>query len=211
MSTFRVNLQNIKQGGLDLDPSTHPRVLGVKETYGDLGQSFGRHNPNSGDHSLQRTIWIAGPNGAYRLRRDGEVFEDSNYFKQFAYPQASLEDAILEVVVDDGSIYSDNPDENTFPVGHELTLADAYSTDNTIDYSVDHGGPAVFLQVQNLDDTNSVIGELNGNATAVFTLLPGQTQTFEKGDLRITQLRLKSDAGTPVASILAGVQSVSRS
>ena len=201
MSVFKVKLQNVNQGRLDLDPSTHPLAAGSAATYGQLGSPFGV--------SKQRQMWAAGPNKTYRLLKDGEQFTDCNYWKQFAYPQMAHEFAFIEVVSDDGSVYSDVPEENTFGVGGTYTLGPAYTTPNTIDFVGTHGGPAHFLQVQNLDDAESITGELNGDTNLTFQLAAGESQIFNSGDLAITQLRLKNtDAtGTPSALVLASVRS----
>lgn len=214
MSVFRVNLQNIGQGQMDLDPSTHPLAAGTGNspaTYGNLGESFGAHNPNSGSYSLQRQMWAAGPNGTYRLLVDGATFTDCNYWKQFAYPQAARDRAFIEVVTDDGSVWSDIPEENTFLVGSSFTLATSYNDTNKIDFVTTHGGPASFLQVQNLDGSIAITGELNGDTNATFTLAAGESQIFNNGDIRISQIRLKSASGTPSASVLAAVRSVCNS
>jgi hypothetical protein len=211
MSVFKVKLNTLEQGLLDLDPSTHPLAAGSGSspaTYGVLGEPFGTDFPSSGDESLQRQIFVTGPNLSYRLLSDGDTFTDCNYWKQFAYPQVSHEFSFIEVVSDDGSVWSSIPEENTFAVGDTLTMATTFSTANTVDFIVDHGGPARFLQVQNLSTSNSVIGELNGDTSVIFTLAAGETQVFNMNDLAITMLRLKSDAGTDDASYIASVRSV---
>lgn len=202
MSVFRVKLQNVNQGLLDLDPSTHPAVAGSATTYGSLGTAFAT--------SKQRQVFVTGPNGTYRLLIDGETFSDSNYWKRFAYPQVAYEFAFIHVVTDDGSVYSDIPEENTFAVGATETLSTAYA-DTVVDFVTDHGGPARFLQVQNLDDTIGISGELNGDTDVTFHLAAGETQIFNSGDLAITMLRLKGDSGTPDASYIASIRSVSNS
>ena len=102
MSVFRVKLSNIDQGTLDLDPSSN-----TSTTYGQLGEAFGTHNPNSEDYSRQRSVFVMGPNKINRLMVDGETFSDCNYWKRFAFPQTTHEHALIETVTDDGSIYSD--------------------------------------------------------------------------------------------------------
>jgi hypothetical protein len=189
MSVFQVTLQNTKQGRLDIDPTTGVPFVTSK----------------------QRQIWIAGPHGTYRLRKDGDVFTDSNYFKQYCYPQMSLESAFLTCTTDDGSIYSAVPEENTFAVGGTFTLATAYNGTNKIDFVTTYGSPAKFLQVTNNDAAIAITGELNGDTNVTFTLAAGETQVFNSGDLAITMIRLKSASGTPTASVIASVRSVSKS
>jgi len=199
MSVFKVKLQNIKQGRLDLDPSTHPLAAGTAATYGSLGSQE--------DISLQRQIFVAGPNSTYRLLKDGETFTDCNYWKRFAYPSVTREVSFIETVTDDGSIYSDIPEENTFAAGATETLTTAY-TGTVIDFVTTYGGAARFLQVQNTDATAVVNGELNGDTNVTFQLAGEETQIFNQGDLAITLLRLKSDTSSSTASWIASVRSV---
>lgn len=197
MSVFRVKLNNIRQGLLDIDPTTNS-----SSTYGQVGSSFAV--------SKQRQIWVAGPNRKYRLLKDGEQFTDSNYWKQFAYPQKPLEEAFIEVVTDDGSVYSSVPEENTFTKGATVTLSTAFSG-TVIDFVTTYGAPARFLSVQNLDGSIAITGELNGDTNITFTLAAGETFMFNHGDLNVTMLRLKGASGTPQASWIASIRSESTS
>lgn len=190
MSVFKVKLANVGQGLLDIDPST--------------GLPF--------TTSSQRSIYVAGPGRKYRKLMDGETFTDNNYWKQFAADVAGYEAAFIEVVSDDGSVYSDIPEENTFAIGDTLTMATVYNDDNTIDFVDTYGGPAIFLQVTNNDGGSIVVtGELNGDTNVIFTIGAGETQVFNTGDLRITQLRLKSASGTPTVTYVGSVRSIATS
>jgi len=203
MSVFKVKLQTLKQGLLDLDPSTHPLAAGTGNgLYGDLGDPI--------SVSLQRQMFVAGPNRTYRLLKDGETFTDCNYWKRFAVPQVSAEFSFIEVVSDDGSIYSDVAEENVFAAGNTETL-DTTLDNTVIDFVTTYGGAARFLQVQNLDATQVVTGQLNGDVNITFTLNPGETQIFNNGDLSITLLKLAAGAGTPDVSWIASIRSVCNS
>jgi hypothetical protein len=202
MSTFTVKLNNIAQGRLDLDPSTHPLAAGTSATYGQLGTVF--------TTSKQRQIWVAGPNRRYRLLRDGDTFTDCNYWKQFAYPQTTLEKAFIEVTSDDGSVYSDVAEENVFAKGATVTLTTALSG-TVIDFVTTYGGPARFLSVQNLDSSIKITGELNGDTNITFVVDANEVFMFNQGDMVITMLRLKSASGTPQASWIASIKSTCNS
>lgn len=91
MSEFKVKLNNSKQGMMDVNPATQAQF----------------------SISVQRTIFVQGPQKIPKTF-DGEQFVDCNYWKKFAYPQIEQEQAFIEVVSDDGSIYSENPAENNF-------------------------------------------------------------------------------------------------
>lgn len=189
MSIFQVNLQNVQQGLLDIDPVT--------------GEPFAV--------SLQRQCYVMGPNKTNRLLKDGDTFTDNNYWKQFAYPQATYTAAFIEVLYDDGSIYSSVPEENTFAVGNTYTLSTSFTSGNTIDFVGTYGAPARFLQVTNMSNTYSIVGQLNANSNITFTLGANETQVFNANDLAITMLQLKASSGTPQANVIASVRSVSQS
>lgn len=200
MSVFKVKLNNMKQGLLDINASTHP----ADGAYGQMGAQM--------DPSIQRQIFVAGPNGTYRLLVDGETFTDCNYWKQFAYPQVAAEAAFIEVTTDDGSVWSPIPEENTYAVGATMSSLDTtYDTTNSVDFATTYGGAAQFLQVQNLDSTAVVTGELNGDTNVTFTLAGGETQVFNQGDLAITMLKLKSDTADSDASWLGSIRSTCNS
>jgi hypothetical protein len=189
MSVFRVKLQNVDQGKLDINPVTSAAFTTSK----------------------QRTVYVMGPKKTNRKLADGDTFTDCNYWKRFAYPTASYENAFIEVVTDDGSVYSDVPSENTVGYGATFTLATTYSTTNTINFVTTYGQPAHFIQVTNNDGAIAITGELNGDTNMLFVLTAGESQVLNTGDLAVTQIRLKSASGTPTASVLAAVRSVSTS
>lgn len=194
MSIFKVKLQNVGQGLMDMDPTTASQnVLGTPFTV-----------------SKQRQCFVMGPKKINRLLRDGDTFTDSNYWKQFAYPQVSYDQAFIQVLSDDGSVYSDIPEENTYGVGQSFTLTTSLA-DNVIDFVNDHGGPASFLQVTNTHGSIAMTGELNGDTNLTFTLIAGQSQIFNTGDLQVTMLRLKCASGSGTCFVIASVRSVQRS
>lgn len=193
MSVFRVKLNNTQQGKLDKHPTTGAQM----------------------STSKQRTVYVTGPNGVHRQLVDGETFTDSNYYKRFAYPQVSLEDAILEVVTDDGSVYSDVASENTYPKVYDITAAGVSTyEDNQADIATDTGGYAVFTQIKNKSASQAVRVRLNGSASAIFDLDADTTQVFNTGDLAITLVEIdNSDSGATDADIqiLVSVKSVNNS
>lgn len=196
MSVFQVTLNNNEQGYMDLDPST---------------TANSQISP-----SIQRTIYVAGPNNTYRKLKDGDTFTDCNYWKRFAYPQVPLADAFITVVTDDGSVWSDVAEENTFPVVYDLDI-DLNSTytdeENIADILGDHGGAATFVQIANTGNT-AVKVRLNGVANAIFDLGSGETQVFNSGDLAITLLEFAnptSGGSNTTVQVLASVRSVCNS
>ncbi|MHC4214814.1 MAG: hypothetical protein ACYSWP_15740 [Planctomycetota bacterium] len=200
MSVFKVALNNVEQGLLDKDPST--------ATPGAItGQGLG----DQIDPSKQRQVYIMGPNLINRLMIDGETFTDCNYWKQFAYPQVSLEDAIVEVLVDDGSVYSSNPELNTYPAATTITAVGGTTfADNELDIVSTYGGPAVFTQITN-NGAGDVQVRLNGLTTATFTLASGDTQIFNNGDLTVTKIQVDNSASGAAdadVAVLLSVQSI---
>lgn len=186
MSVFKVKLKNGSQGNLDINL-----------------------NPEGNDGSatsIQRQIYVAGPNHQNRLLKDGEIFTDCNYWKRFTAEVVGDEYAFIEVISDDGSIYSDIPSENIFSVGGTVMVTTDFA-DTVIDFVEDHGGPARFLMLQNLDESISITGELNGDTNITFAVGAGETMMFNQGDLFITSLRIKSASGTPSVSYIGSVKS----
>lgn len=196
MSVFQVKLNQGAQGALDTNP-----VTGLK------------FQP-----SVQRTMYVAGPNGKIREIADGTTFTDCNYWKRFAVPAVSANDAFIEVVTDDGSVYSDISSENTYPVVDSLTVSSSdVFADNVIDIAGDTGNFAAFVQLTNTgtDGSGDVLVKLNGSSGAVFTLVGGTTQVFNAGDISITQISMQPVSsgftGPSVVEVIYSVTSVCNS
>ena len=194
MSVFKVHLNYPgKQGYLDFNPATaSPGFLG-----------------NQMQPSKQRTMFCAGPNRIYRELFDGQVFTDCNYWKRFAFPQVSQEVAFIEVLTDDGSIYSDIPGENTFPkvfYPYAVANTDTFAT-NSIDIIGTYGAAATFVQITNLGtaSTQNVTVQLNGDVGAVMLLAFGDTQVFNAGDLAITKLGFDGGTVSTTLQIVLGL------
>lgn len=200
MSVFRVKLANAVQGKLETNP-----VTGLPFTT-----------------SVSRTINVTGPRRIQRQLKDGETFTDSNYWKRFAYPQVSLADAFIEVVTDDGSVYSDVESENVYPVvwapGTAGVVASGETYDDTnmsLDIVATYGGPAMFVQIQNTDSSNAIKIKLNGSTSAILTLQANSTQIFNSGDLVISKIEFDNSfsgaAEVNAVEVLLSVKSVSNS
>lgn len=204
MSVFRVKLQNIQQGYMDLNPSTASSISAL-----DHSQLGSQMNP-----SLQRTIYVTGPRLSYRKLNDGDTFTDCNYWKRFAYPQVSLQDAFIEVVTDDGSVYSDVAEENTYPKVYNVSVdAGTDFEDNVVDILGDTGGHAIFVQIANQGSTGVRV-RLNGVADAVFDLGASETQVFNSGDISVTKLEFLNTVSGGADSdiqVLLSVRSVCNS
>lgn len=194
MSVFQVHLNYpAQQGYLDFNPATaSPGFLG-----------------NQMQPSIQRTMWCAGPNRIYRELADGAVFTDCNYWKQFAYPQMPQDVAFIEVLVDDGSVYSSIPGENTFPVSfypYTVHAVDTFAT-NFIDIVGTYGGVAQFVQITNLGTVanQDITMELNGNVGAVMLLAHGDTQIFNAGDLALSAIAFHGGVADTTLNIVLSV------
>jgi hypothetical protein len=190
MSVFKVAINNKAEGLLDVNPTTGAQVV----------------------PSIQRTIYVAGPNRKIRELIDGSTFTDCNYWKRFAYPQVPLEYQIVEVLDDDGSIYSDIPGENTFPKVYNLTVTAGTSyAANVADILTDTGGYATFVQITNTG-SSAVSVKINGQSGAIFNLDGGDTQVFNAGDLTITALAFDNATGTDTnLQIICAVRSICNS
>lgn len=140
----------------------------------------------------QRSAYIMGPNRINRKLRDGETFVDCNYWKRFAYPQVPIDEAFIEVVEDDGTIYSDVVANNTYPKVYNITAAAGSSFgENKADIMSDTGSFALFAQIVNQSD-NALRVRLNGMESAIIDLPEGATQTFAVGDLTIGLIEVEN-------------------
>jgi len=195
MSVFQVTLNNSAQGVLDINPTT-------SVPYTELIPS------------IQRTMYVAGPNKIWRKLKDGDVFTDCNYWKQFAYPNVPYEEAFITVLSDDGSIYSDMPDENVYPSVYTLNVVNGTSyASNIVDIFGDTGSYALFVQITNQGST-SVKVRLNGSSNAIFDLAGNETQVFNHGDLNVTKLEFAntlSGGSDTTIQVIVSVRSVCKS
>lgn len=204
MSVFRVALNNTNQGLLDRDPST-----------ASAGAIAGQGLGDQIDPSIQRGVYVVGPNLINRLLIDGATFTDCNYWKRYAFPQVPYNEAIVEVVTDDGSVYSDVASENVFPRVYDNAVAAASTwAANQIDIATDTGGFAVFAQITN-NGTEPVKVRLNGLTTAIFDLPASGSQVFDKGDISLSLIEFdhtESGAATTVdVQTIISVRSVCNS
>jgi len=174
-------------------------VFKVKLTQGNQG-ALDTSLTNS--VSAQRSMYVPGPHGTFRKLDDGETFSDVNYYKRYAYPQVSLDNAFLEVLTDDGTTWSDtNPNNNVFTKVHTFTV-DANDTyeDNALDILSEWGGPAVFTQL--IVSSDEVNCKLNGDSDAIFSLATG-TQIFDRGDLVLNEIAFdNSESGATNATVV---------
>jgi hypothetical protein len=140
----------------------------------------------------QRTAYITGPNRINRKLKDGEVFVDCNYWKRFAYPSVPLEEAFIEVVEDDGTVYSDVVSNNTYPKVYDISAASGSDfSDNKADIKGDSGSFALFAQITNKSDTDVRI-RLNGLDSAIIDLGAGNTQVFNAGEVTIGVIEVEN-------------------
>lgn len=158
------------------------------------------HNDKQGlldIYNNQRTAYITGPNKVNRKLKDGEVFTDCNYWKRFAYPQVPLEEAFIEVIEDDGTIYNENSkSEYSFPKVYDiLAKKGSKFVENKADIIKDSGGCALFAQITNKSKTDSIKIKLNGLKNAIIDIDPGNTQVFSKGDLDINLIEIDNSEG----------------
>jgi len=141
----------------------------------------------------QRSAYIMGPNRINRKLKDGETFVDCNYWKRFAHPQVPLEEAFIEVVEDDGTVYSDNVENNTYPKVYNISCAAGSSfADNKADIAGDSGSFALFAQITNRSESDGVRVRLNGLESAIINLPSGSTQVFNVGEVTIGSIEVEN-------------------
>jgi hypothetical protein len=159
--------------------------------------------------SIQRSVYIMGPGKVNRKLMDGVTFQDCNYYKRFCYPQVSLEDAILTLVTDDGSVYSDVASENTFPKSYSKNVFQGtVFAQNQFDILTDTGGYATFVQITNFAAATDVSVRSNGVTDAVVTVEHASTQVFNAGDLQISLIEVANNLSGATPALIEVICSV---
>jgi len=164
--------------------------------------------------SIQKTMWVTGPNLTFRKLYDGETFDSTNYWKRYAPVSeggswADDETAFIHIVSDDGSPWSDtNPSVNKFPRVVDLVVAAGTCWDitaNQIDVLGDYGGVALFTQIVT---DRAIKVRLNGSSSADLDIAAG-SQTFDNEDLPVTSLAFcnnESGALDATVQVLLAIQ-----
>lgn len=179
-----------------------------------LNGSSGNSNYTSGGlwrvDSNQRTMYCMGPNRRNRKLRDGDVFTDCNYWKRFcAAPTGSLplNQAFIELVTDDGSVYIDGQPA-IYVVTHNVTVlgnTTYTTTGNTVDVLNTDGGIAQWATISTNQDVNV---QLNGNSSTIFTVTGGTSHTFNNGDTQIQTVQFaRTSSGSASVVLQVGVLS----
>jgi hypothetical protein len=123
-----------------------------------------------------------------------------------------LEEAFIEVVEDDGTIYSDVISENSYPKVYNITAAAGSGfSSNKADIAADSGSFALFAQITN-KGSEQVRIRLNGLNSAIIDLDSGSTQTFNPGELAIGSIEIENQSSDPVlVQIVVSIRVVSSS
>ena len=227
MSLFRVQLNNTQQGRLDQNVYTRAQMgynsegdgSYVSNTYAP-SSSFpvGETQPILGSGSLQRTVWLTGPNNVKRELHDGDSFTDCNYYKRYCYPyclgrtdQERLQNAILVCDYDDGSIWVDGSgDVDAYGgKGHSLpTPISVLLTAGSPTLTIATGSYANFVLMTNIGTGAAFINLNSGQATV--TLDAGVTMTFDKSEIAITSITVTGvSGGTEAVEVLYSVDTPS--
>jgi hypothetical protein len=156
-------------------------------------------------------MFCTGPNRIYRELFDGDIFTDCNYWLRYDVAKDPCY-GFISVLYNDGSVYSDDSSENTFPSifsPYAVAPTDTFAT-NYIDIIGTLGGAAIFVEMTNYGTTptQDIKVQLNGSATAVMTLQGGTTQIFNSGDLSITKLGFMGGTAATTLQIILSVNVV---
>jgi hypothetical protein len=193
MSVFQVRLNNINQGYLDINPNT----VNVNTGQGQEMQP-----------SIQRTMFVQGPSGTFLKLHDGDIFTACNYWKRFAFPNVSLEDAIVNVLVDDNVPYStavafsdsSAPYAAVVPVGTTVYFGTSdFAAPSSANVST--GTVATQLTLVNNSGVAATV-TLNGSASAVLSLAAGEMITFAHNEFAVSTLAVAGGA----VNVVAGLQ-----
>jgi hypothetical protein len=227
MSLFRVQLNNTMQGRLDQNVYTRAQVgynaegagSYQSETYAPAASFVASETqPITGAGSLQRTVWLTGPNNVKRELHDGDSFTDCNYYKRYCYPyclgrtdQERLQNAILVCDYDDGSTWIDGSgDVHAYGgKGHSLpTPVSVLLTAASPTLTIPSGSYANFVLMTNISPSSgAAFISLNGGQATV-TLDSGVTMTFDKSEICITSITVTGiSGGSEAVEVLYSVDS----
>lgn len=175
MSTFQVRLNQtqLSQGN---QPTSQARFL-------DQSIISGR--------SIQRSFYAMGPDKTSRKLKDGDIFNDVNYWKRFAFPVLPLDQAFIVVLNDDQTIWNDNPIDNHFPASYNFNVNDNtdYSS-NVADILNDYGSLAVSIQIQVTGSGTAPIFRFNGSAT--YAIAPGFISIFDNSKFPTSKIEINN-------------------
>lgn len=144
--------------------------------------------------------------GAQSYVAPGATFTGSNYFKRFTYAgliaagveaRVAAQEAILEITVDDGGVFSNNISAPNTPRVYHSTLTAGQSA--TLNFTTDLGAPAEFL---NLETDSFVYVTINGNSNAVVYVDANSSLSFSARELLIDQITIaNTSSGATTATI----------
>lgn len=185
----------------------------VKLTQGDIRTGQGNLDEQALDNgtSVQRSIYAMGPNKVNRKLNDGDTFTDCNYWKQFAYPQKAYNEAFIEVVSDDGSVYQPGF-QSTFVKAYAKTISNGttHTTENNIiDVLSDTGSYGIWATISSNED---ITIRINGNSASDFVVEGDVPFTFNNGDVLFSKITIaNASGGNATVSVIFGVNAVCNS
>lgn len=158
-----------------------------------------------------RTAHGAIGSGAQYFLEQGEEFEGSNYFKRYTYDgmiaagvdaATAAEEAILEVVVDDGIPFDDAAADilNYVKVFNEIITV---GNNVLIDFQDELGGPSYLTMIEISGE--DVYVYLNDSSDARLTVVAGSTVSFSNGELLLSSIRIANTISGAMSSATAQV------
>ncbi len=154
--------------------------------------------------SVQRTMYAPGAKLTNRVLRDGQVFEDCNYWKQFSVENgAPISSAFIEVLVDDGIPYVARQTSFQTVVYTLSVLQGSGFSSNVANILNDYGVAADSVSVTVVGD--DVVMRINGSSSSDLTVLNGSTVNDIKSVNLLNFSNLVSGGGTATVTVLATI------
>lgn len=155
--------------------------------------------------SIQMTMYAPGARLTNRVLRDGEVFQDCNYWKQFTATNLGIADAFIEVLDDDGIPYvAGEVSFQTVVYSVSVTQGSGFS-DNVVNILDDYGVPASSVSVTVTGD--DVVMRINGSSSADLPITSGTTVNDLQSITLLNFSNLVSGGGTATVTVLATIPS----
>jgi hypothetical protein len=172
-----------------------------------LNGSNGNGGYTSGGHwsatSIQMTMYAPGAKLTNRVLRDGEVFEDCNYWKQFNSTNLGIADAFIEVLEDDGIPFiSGVTSYMTVVDSVSVTQGSGFSA-NVVNYLDEYGVPAASVSVSVTGD--DIVMRINNSSSADLPISAGGSVSDLLSISQLNFSNLVSGGGTATVTVVATI------
>lgn len=153
--------------------------------------------------SIQMTMYAPGANLTNRVLRDGQVFQDCNYWKQFTQAELGIADAFIETLEDDGIPFVAGVTSYQTVVDVVSVAQGSDFASNEINYLDIYGVPASTVTISVTGD--DIVVRLNGSSSADLPLANGSSVSDLLNISQLNFSNLVSGGGTATVTVIATI------